>query len=103
MMREVLIQLGHDVFVAHDGPQAIELAQTSAPDIVLLDVGLPGLSGYDVASRMRQMPACAKVPIIAVTGYAREIDRAQALRAGFSDHVAKPIDISCLESLVDRA
>jgi PAS domain S-box-containing protein len=100
MMREVLVQLGHEVFVAHDGPQAIEVAQASAPDIILLDVGLPGLSGYEVARRMRQIQACAKVPIIAVTGYAREIDRAQALSAGFSDHVAKPIDIWCLESLV---
>jgi PAS domain S-box-containing protein len=103
MMREVLVQLGHEVVVAHDGPQAIEAAQASAPEIVFLDVGLPGLSGYDVARRMRQIPACAKVPIIAVTGYARDVDRAQALGAGCSGHVAKPIDISSLESLVEKA
>jgi PAS domain S-box-containing protein len=100
MIRMFLESLGHEVRVAFDGPAALETATAFAPELVLLDIGLPGLSGYEVAERMRRIPSCARVPIIAMTGYARDADRAQAERAGFTSHLAKPISIDRLESLV---
>jgi PAS domain S-box-containing protein len=100
MVRLFLEDLGHEIRVASDGPTALEAAASFAPEMVLLDIGLPGLSGYEVAERMRHIPSCIDIPIIAMTGYARDTDRAQAERAGFTAHLAKPISIDRLETLV---
>jgi len=97
-----LRELGHDVRIALDGTEALELARGFSPALVFLDIGLPGLSGYEVIERIRQIPSCAKVPVVAVTGYARESDRARTLEAGFSAHMAKPINVSRLGSIVDE-
>ena len=102
MIRLFLEELGHDVRAALDGPTALETATSFAPEMVLLDIGLPGLSGYEVAERMRRIPSCAHVPIIAMTGYARDTDRAQAERAGFTAHLAKPLSIERLGTLVQE-
>jgi len=101
MLRICLEDLGHEVRIAFDGPGALEVAADFLPAIVFLDIGLPGLSGYEVARRMRRLPGWARVPIIAVTGYARDSDRALALEAGFSSHMAKPVDVEQLHSLID--
>jgi CheY-like chemotaxis protein len=82
--------LGHEVHVAFDGPRGLELARQVKPDIAFVDIGLPGMDGFELTRRMRQMPACAMIPIIAVSGYASEIDRDAARRAGVSQHFAKP-------------
>ncbi len=95
-------ELGHDVRIALDGHEALEVARGFSPGLVFLDLGLPGLSGYEVIERLRQIPGCARVPIVAVTGYARESDRARTLQAGFSAHMAKPIDITRLGSIVEE-
>jgi len=102
MLSVYLRELGHDVRIAFDGMEALELARGFSPDIVFLDIGLPGLSGFEVIERIRQIPSCAGVPVVAVTGYARESDRARTLAAGFSAHVAKPIDIARLGSIVEE-
>jgi PAS domain S-box-containing protein len=102
-MSALLERCGHETRVATDGLHAIEIAHEFEPDIVLLDIGLPGLDGFQVARRLRQIPACEGIPIVAVTGYAREWDRQQALQAGFSDHFAKPIDPKTLERVVEMA
>jgi CheY-like chemotaxis protein len=81
---------GYDVHIAQDGEQAIEIARRQHPKYVLLDVGLPGLDGYQVASRLRQELA-ESVVIVAVTGYAQQDDRRRALSAGFNYFLAKPI------------
>jgi CheY-like chemotaxis protein/anti-sigma regulatory factor (Ser/Thr protein kinase) len=101
MLRDCLEDLGHEVRVAFDGPGALEVATAFLPAVVFLDVGLPGLSGYEVARRLRQLSGWDRVPIVAVTGYARDSDRALALEAGFSSHMAKPIDIARLRPLID--
>jgi CheY-like chemotaxis protein/anti-sigma regulatory factor (Ser/Thr protein kinase) len=103
MIEVVLTHRGHDVRIAFDGPTALEIAHGRELDIVLLDLGLPGMDGFEVARRLRKIPACASIPIIAVSGFARETDRKEALAAGFTDHFSKPIDLSRLEQLVDRA
>jgi CheY-like chemotaxis protein len=91
-MRLLLDGLGHQTSVAFDGPTALETAKEFSPDIVFLDLGLPGLNGFEVARRLRQDPSFARTPIIAVSGYARAADRRRALGSGFSDHLAKPVD-----------
>jgi PAS domain S-box-containing protein len=93
-----LSQMGHVVEAAFDGARGLELAETFAPDIVFLDIGLPGMSGYDVARALRS--AGKTIPIIAVSGYASTTHRNEALNAGFTDHVAKPVDVRVLQSLV---
>jgi CheY-like chemotaxis protein len=95
--------LGHEVHVAFDGPRGLELARQVKPDIAFVDIGLPGMDGFELTRRMRQMPACAMIPIIAVSGYASEIDRDAARRAGVSQHFAKPINLACLKEIVERA
>lgn len=94
---------GHEVWVAYDGPSAVTLAVQYLPDVVLLDLGLPHLSGYEVALQIRQIPDVACARIIAITGYVREDDRRRTKEAGFDDHLAKPVDPGSLEALVLQA
>jgi PAS domain S-box-containing protein len=102
MLSACLRELGHDVRIALDGMEALALARDFSPALVFLDIGLPELSGYEVIERIRQIPSCARVPVVAVTGYAQESDRSRALTAGFSAHMAKPINVSLLGSLVNE-
>jgi PAS domain S-box-containing protein len=100
LMRALLEYLGHEAHVAYDGPTGVQAFRELQPDIVLLDIGLPGLSGYEVLAQMRAMPAGAKAAIIAVSGYARDVDRARALKAGFTDHLGKPVQMRQLVDLL---
>ena len=84
--------------VATTGEQAIDLADTWRPQIVLLDIGLPGLDGYEVARRLRKDPATEDLLLIAVSGYGQEEDRATAIQAGFDRHLTKPADYSELRA-----
>jgi PAS domain S-box-containing protein len=91
---------GHVTRLAHDGPAALALAREFVPELVLLDLGLPGMSGYEVAQRMRQEPALSGVKLIAVTGYGREDDRRRSRDAGFEHHLTKPVEYEELGALV---
>jgi CheY-like chemotaxis protein len=92
--------LGHQTLATFDGPNGIAAALTFEPDIVFLDIGLPDLSGYEVVSRLRGVAGCEDIPIIAITGYAREADCALALQAGFTGHLPKPVDLARLEKTI---
>jgi signal transduction histidine kinase/DNA-binding response OmpR family regulator len=83
---------GCDTHVAYDGTAGIEAVERLQPDAVLLDIGLPGLDGYQVAERMRRLPALRRTLVVAVSGYGQEEDRARSMAAGFDYHVVKPID-----------
>ncbi len=100
---EVLIKaLGHRVRVASNGQEALDLAQTEAPDTMLVDIGMPGLDGYQVARRIRQDPELRGVKLIAMTGYGQSEDREESERAGFDRHLVKPFDPQVLaEALVE--
>jgi signal transduction histidine kinase len=87
---------GHKVDTAHDGLEAIQRAREFRPDVVVLDIGLPGASGYDVARAIRAEPALAGVRLVAVTGYGREEDRRRCQDAGFDLHLVKPLEPSVL-------
>lgn len=103
MLSALLQRRGHETRVALDGLHALEIAHDFRPNIVFLDIGLPRLDGFQVARRMRKIPACAAIPIVAVTGYARDSDRQRALQSGFSDHLVKPVDLAQLELAVEMA
>lgn len=97
----LLLELaGHDVRVAHLGQTALSIAQTFHPDIALLDIGMPDLSGYEVARALRQERGPRDLQLIALTGWGQEEDRRRALDAGFDHHLTKPIDPDQLESLI---
>jgi CheY-like chemotaxis protein len=91
---------GHAIDTAYCGETALSLARTVRPDVVLLDIGMPGMLGYEVARRLRGIAEAANAMLIAVTGYGRESDVAKALAAGFDHHLVKPVDFDKLRSLL---
>jgi CheY-like chemotaxis protein len=93
-MAEFLALLGHEVRVAHDGPRALELAAAFAPDVVLLDIGLPGMNGHEVARALRAMPRPPR-SVVAISGYRPEDSESE-----FDAHLVKPIELSVLKSLL---
>jgi signal transduction histidine kinase/ActR/RegA family two-component response regulator len=101
MLRETLAMGDHEVLVAHDGEEGLTRARAFRPDVVICDVGLPGLDGYEVARRIRADHALAPA-LIALTGYALPEDRRRALEAGFDQHLAKPVEAAALEEILAR-
>ena len=96
----VLLRLdGHQVALAYDGPQAIEIAQTERPSVILLDIGLPGMDGYEVCRRLRE-GGFASARVIAMTGYGQDKDRQRAMEAGFDEHTVKPVEFAALKRLL---
>jgi CheY-like chemotaxis protein len=91
---------GHEVKSVGDGHQALACVPVFAPQVVVLDIGLPGLSGYDTARRMRELPATAGALLIALTGYGQSEDRRNAEDAGFDHHFVKPTDPQALVELI---
>jgi two-component system CheB/CheR fusion protein len=91
---------GHEVQTAFNGPSALEMVNSFQPEVILLDLGLPGMSGYDVARRLRAAPFSEGLVIAAVTGYGQEEDRRRSFEAGFDYHVTKPPDPGILETLI---
>jgi PAS domain S-box-containing protein len=92
--------MNHQVCIAHDGPSAIEAARKDRPDVVLLDIGLPVMDGYEVARRLREIPALKGTQMVAVTGYGQDEDRRRALECGFHQHLTKPVDLAVLQALL---
>ncbi len=84
--------LGHDTRVAHEGEQAIEIAARDQPEIVLLDIGMPRMSGYEVCRRLRELPTGNDMTIVAVTGWGQESDRQKSVEAAFDGHMVKPVE-----------
>jgi CheY-like chemotaxis protein len=95
----VLREMGHEVHIAYDGAAALDAAARARPDIVLLDIALPGMSGYEVASRLRQRLGAAAL-IVALSGCGQDAERRKALDAGFDQHLLKPVDPAFLKSLL---
>jgi DNA-binding response OmpR family regulator len=93
---------GDEVRIAYDGSQALEVERDFEPDVVLLDIGLPALSGYDVANRIREKRG-ADVLIVAITGWGEEKDVRRAEEAGIDQHFTKPLDFEALLGLIERS
>lgn len=91
---------GHEVREANDGARAIVVASEFHPDLIFLDIGLPGMDGYQVATRLRANPELGGVRVIALSGYGSDRDRARSRAAGFDDHLVKPAEVGVLESIL---
>jgi signal transduction histidine kinase/CheY-like chemotaxis protein len=103
MMTEVLRSEGHQVVAAHDGATALDLAVTFQPEVALIDIGLPGMTGYDLAPRLLERARGRPMRLVAVTGYGELADQLRARDAGFDLHVTKPPDIDQLAAIVAGA
>ena len=100
----VLLELwGHEVRIAYNGPDALALAAEFRPDAALLDIGLPGMTGYEVAQRLRELPGWQDVMLVAVTGYGQDEDLRRSREAGFDHHLTKPVEPVMLQSLLATA
>ena len=102
MLCELVGSKGYQARVAYDGPSALRLAETFAPDIAFLDIGLPVMDGYELACRLREMPGLTSIRLIAVTGYGQESDRQKSRQAGFDHHLVKPVDLTDVETVLRR-
>jgi CheY-like chemotaxis protein len=96
----LLQMMGQDVQIAYDGLEALAKAETFRPDIVLLDLGMPKLNGYETARRLRAEPWGEKAILVALTGWGQEEDRRRTREAGFDYHLVKPVDPTELEKLI---
>lgn len=98
----LLDMFGHQARAVHDGPAALTAADSFRPDVVFLDIGLPGMNGYEVAKRLRSEPALESIVLIALTGWGSEDDRRKSKEAGFDHHLVKPVDAGQVRRLLDR-
>jgi CheY-like chemotaxis protein len=101
-LRDYLELCGYEVQLAFSGPEGLEAAARFLPDVVVCDIGLPGMNGWELAQLIRSTPATAASRLIAITGYGTEEDRRRSSEAGFEAHLTKPLDIDALEALLDR-
>jgi PAS domain S-box-containing protein len=99
-MSQVLQLFGHTVRTAHDGPSALQATEAFVPNVILLDIGLPLMDGYEVATKMRQNPALANTTLVAMTGYGTDTDRRRAKSSGFDHHFLKPVDFAKLQEML---
>jgi CheY-like chemotaxis protein len=91
---------GHEVCTAHDGEEAVAAADAFRPEVVLLDIGLPRLDGFEAARRIRAQPWGRQIRLIALTGWGQDEDRRRSKEAGFDDHLVKPVDLDELRGLL---
>ena len=102
MLSMLLSGKGHDTRMALDGAAALDVAAAFRPHVGLLDLSLPGISGYELAERLRAMPGLSGIRLVAVTGHGSDAHRARARAAGFDEHLLKPVDLEVMEML-DKA
>jgi two-component system, chemotaxis family, CheB/CheR fusion protein len=100
LLRVVLEMNGHEVYIAHNGHDGIKYADEQRPDVIICDIGLPGMDGYEVARTLRANDSLKDTIMIALTGYTRKEDIAHAASAGFNEHLAKPVKLDRIRELV---
>ena len=98
----VLELIGHHATVVADGLAAIDAVRNGAFDLALVDIGLPGIDGYEVARRIRLLPNAKTMTLVALTGYGQEADKQRAFAAGFDEHLTKPVKIERLQAVLNR-
>jgi DNA-binding response OmpR family regulator len=94
--------MGNEILTAFDGLAAVEVAQTNRPELILMDIGLPKLNGYDACRRIREQSWSSGMVIVALTGWGQEEDRRRSQEAGFDHHLVKPVELSALENLLSN-
>ena len=101
MLTRRLVRKGYQVVVAEDGLQGVAMAETEAPDIVLMDMSLPEIDGWEATRRIKSAPKTASIPVIALTAHAMASDREKALEAGCDDYDTKPVELARLLGKID--
>jgi CheY-like chemotaxis protein len=96
----MLEAMGHEVRTAHDGVQTVEMAESFRPDAILMDIGMPGLNGFDACARIRARPWASDVFIVALTGWGQDEDKNRSRAAGFDRHLVKPVEPATLEHMI---
>jgi len=102
LVQRILLVEDYDVFEAEDGPTGIEIALREKPDLILMDMNLPDIDGYELTRRMRAIPELTNIPIIAMTANVMQGDREKTLAAGCSGYIPKPIDVDELPNQIAR-
>lgn len=102
MLSRRLVKKGYELVMAMDGEQAIELAQTEVPDLILMDISLPGVDGWEATRRLKAKPETQAIPIIALTAHAMAGDREKCLEAGCDDYDTKPVEFPRLLEKIQR-
>lgn len=103
-LKTLLEALGYEVHIAYDGEAAVRAAAALRPDVILMDIGLPGLNGFEAARRIRAERADSpgmRVLIVALTGWGQEADRRRSAAAGIDHHLIKPLDLAALQKILD--
>jgi CheY-like chemotaxis protein len=100
LLADVLESLGYATRIAHDAPEVLQFASDYVPDVALVDIGLPAMDGYELARRLRELPAWHAVRMYAVTGYGLESDRERSKAAGFDQHLVKPLSLAAIEQFL---
>ena len=101
-LRAALAHIGHEVVVAYGGAEAVERARTFNPQIILMDLGMPGMDGYETARQIRTETTNDRLRIVAVTGWTAPADRARTQAAGFDAHLAKPVAFGLLSDMLEE-
>lgn len=102
MLSVLLSHAGYDVTCASTAPEALSLARQQRFDVIISDIGMPEMNGYELAEALRSLPGYHSVPLVAVTGYSMFDDRMRSLTAGFNEHVTKPIDPRAFLNLIEQ-
>lgn len=100
-LKALLELLGYETHIAYDGESAVRAAAALRPDAIIMDIGLPGLNGYDAARRIRAQRPSRRVLIVALTGWGQHTDRLRSAEAGFDHHLIKPLDLAALKRILD--
>ena len=93
---------GHETRTAHSGPEALDAARPFNPEVVFLDIGLPGMNGYEVAKRLRGEPSLSGAVLVALTGWGSDDDKRRSREAGFDFHLTKPVELTAIERILAR-
>jgi CheY-like chemotaxis protein len=93
---------GHEIRTAHSGPAALDAARPFNPDVVFLDIGLPGMNGYEVAKRLREEPSLSRAVLVALTGWGSDDDKRQSKEAGFDFHLTKPVELTAIVRILSQ-
>ena len=102
LLKDVLGMKGYEVTIVARGADALEMVRSKPPNLVLMDIQLPGMDGYEVTRRLKSDPSTSHIPIIAVTAYALKGDMDKAIRAGCDDYISKPINTRELPKVVEK-
>jgi len=100
-LKLLLEGFGYEAHVVHDGESAVGAARMLRPQVILMDIAMPGLSGYDAARQIRDQCPDMRVRIVAVTGLGQQVDRLRSAEAGIDHHLVKPLDLSVLQPILD--